>query len=199
MNMPAQSLDVKSEVVRLSSEGLTVEAIAFTLGLSPLSVKGFLKKPVTIWTEEEKRTLEKSAGKMSADDIACLVGKTKKQVQAKAQRMGISLAFKYAKPKPWTVSDERFIQRNAGVISGVEIAKQLGRKVEHVYRKAYLMGVSLHVLGENSHAAIYPDHEIELCRQLADEGLKAPTIAKKMEMSRSFVHQVIKHERRTYR
>ncbi|MEJ3629700.1 hypothetical protein [Vibrio vulnificus] len=78
MNMPAQSLDVKSEVVRLSSEGKTVEAIAFTLGLSPLSVKGFLKKPVTIWTEEEKRALEKSAGKMSADDIACLVGKTKK-------------------------------------------------------------------------------------------------------------------------
>lgn len=88
---------------------------------------------------------------------------------------------------------------DGGVISGVEIAKQLGRKVEHVYRKAYLMGVSLHVLGENSHAAIYPDHEIELCRQLADEGLKAPTIAKKMEMSRSFVHQVIKHERRTCR
>lgn len=197
--MSKLSLDVKSEVERLSYKGLTVETIAFTLGLSPLSVKGFLKKPVTIWSQEEKRTLERNAGRISAEDIANLVGKTKKQVQSKAQRMGISLAFKNAKPKPWTLSDERFIQRNAGVISGVEIAKQLDRKVEHVYRKAYLMGVSLCVLGENSHAAIYPDHEIELCRQLAEEGLKAPTIAKKMEMSRSFVHQVIKHERRTYR
>ncbi|MBT2909658.1 hypothetical protein PL84_03560 [Vibrio anguillarum] len=79
-----------------------------------------------------------------------------------------------------------------------EMASQ-GLKVEHVYRKAYLLGVSLRVLGENHHAAIYPDQEIEWCRQLADEGMKAPSIAKKMEMSRSFVHQVIKHERRAYR
>lgn len=196
--MSTTSHDIKAEVKHLNAKGLSVDVIAFTLGLSPLSVKGFLKKPLTIWSDEDKQSLKNNAGKMSADDIASLVNKTKRQVQAKAQKMGISLAFKNAKPKPWTLNDERFIKRNAGLISGVEIAKSLGRKVEHVYRKAYLMELSLYVRGENSHAAIYPDHEIELCRQLADEGLKAPTIAKKMEMSRSFVHQVIKHERRTY-
>ncbi|HGS4560878.1 TPA: hypothetical protein ACMDRZ_003003 [Vibrio cholerae] len=194
-----ETRDIKAQAKEMASKGKKVESIAATLGISPLAVKGMLRPTKTIWTASEKALIVTHAGKMSADDIALLVGKTKKQVQAKAQSMGISLAFKNSKPKPWTLDDERYIKQNAGVISGVAMARHLGRKVEHVYRKAYLMGVSLLVVGEKHHASIYPDQEIEWCRQLADDGMKAPSIARIMEMSRSFVHQVIKHERRAYK
>ncbi|TMX64582.1 hypothetical protein [Vibrio rotiferianus] len=186
------------EARRLRKQGATIEVIAATTGLTEIAVKGATVSKATIWSEGEQIVLRHMAGKASASDIAKLVNKTKRQVQHKAQRLGLSLAFLNRKPKPWSVSDERFLRKNAGVVSGVSIAKHLERPVEHVYRKAQLMGLSLHVYGECSHAAIYSNEDIELCRKLSDAGLKAPTIAKKMEMSRSFVHQVINHERRAY-
>lgn len=182
----------------LSKQGMNVEQIAASTGLSVMAVKGATVSKKRIWTNAETRELKRLAGTVVTADIAKAVNKTVRQVQHKAQSLGLSLAFKNDKPKPWTSNDERFLKKNAGELSGVEIAKQLGRKPEHVYRKAYLLGLSLYVRGENSHAAIYSNSDIELCRQLADEGLKAPTIANKMEMSRSFVHQLIKHERRAY-
>ncbi len=182
----------------LAKQNYNTEQIAVLTGLSVMTVKGATAKKQRIWSSAEVDQLKSLAGTVSTDEIAKTVNKTKKQVQAKAQRLGLSLAFKNKQPKSWVKSDVDFLKKNAGVLSGVEIARQLDREPTHVYAKAQLLGVSLHVLGENSHAAIYSNEDIELCRQLSDAGLKAPTIAKKMEMSRSFVHQVIRYERRAY-
>ncbi|MET2901712.1 hypothetical protein ABXV22_25960 [Vibrio rotiferianus] len=182
----------------LCREGKTVDEVAAIIGLSVLAVKGATAKKVSIWDTDEIETLKSLAGKVSTGDIADRLNKTKRQVQHKAQRLGLSLAFINRKPQPWTVEDIRFLKANAGVISGVKIACELGRPVANVYQKAQLLELSMHVLGEDSHAATYSNEDIELCRALSDTGLKAPTIAQKMEMSRSFVHQVIKHERRAY-
>ncbi|EDL52597.1 hypothetical protein VSAK1_13661 [Vibrio mediterranei AK1] len=183
---------------KLYELGKTVEEVAATTGLSLMAVKGATTQKNKLWNDDEISLLKSLAGKASTDYIASKVKKTKRQVQHKAQRLGLSLAFINRKPKSWTTTDVRYLKTNAGVISGVQIARHLDRPVENVYRKAHLLNLSLHVLGENSHAATYSNEDIELCRALFDAGLKAPTIAQKMEMSRSFVHQVIKHERRAY-
>ncbi|MFN1617366.1 hypothetical protein [Vibrio rotiferianus] len=182
----------------LCREGKTVDEVAAITGLSVLAVKGATAKKGSIWSADEVETLKSLAGKVSAGDIADQFNKTKRQVQHKAQRLGLSLAFINRKPQPWKAEDIRYLKVNAGVISGVKIARELDRPVANVYQKAQLLELSMHVLGENSHAATYSNEDIELCRALSDAGLKAPTIAQKMEMSRSFVHQVIKHERRAY-
>jgi|GEM_PF-2156284 len=107
--------------------------------------------------------------------------------------------------------EDEVILKWAGLKSTEEIAHlvaQLG------YRKATVPTIKNRVKTINKHRGendkislrrkgeLYPhskgsDHEVELCRQLYDEGLTPSQIADKMELSRSHVSKIVYYHSRT--
>lgn len=51
-------------------------------------------------------------------------------------------------------------------------------------------------VGESHGRAKLSDHEIDLVRQLKDEGMPVGEIAEKMEISRRYVYKLVNYERR---
>lgn len=51
-------------------------------------------------------------------------------------------------------------------------------------------------VGESHGRAKLSDHEIDLVRQLKEEGMPAGEIAAKMEISRRYVYKLVNYERR---
>ena len=51
-------------------------------------------------------------------------------------------------------------------------------------------------VGESHGRARLSDHEIDLVRQLKEEGMPAGEIAEKMEISRRYVYKLVNYERR---
>ncbi len=51
-------------------------------------------------------------------------------------------------------------------------------------------------VGETHGRAKLSDHEIDLVRQLKEEGMPAPEIAEKMEISKRYVYKLVNFERR---
>lgn len=51
-------------------------------------------------------------------------------------------------------------------------------------------------IGETHGRAKLSDHEIDLVRQLKEEGMPAPEIAEKMEISKRYVYKLVNFERR---
>ncbi len=51
-------------------------------------------------------------------------------------------------------------------------------------------------VGESHGRARLTDHEIDLIRQLKEQGMSAATIAEKMEISKRYVYKLVNFERR---
>ncbi len=51
-------------------------------------------------------------------------------------------------------------------------------------------------IGETHGRAKLSDHEIDLVRQLKEEGMPAPEIAEKFEVSKRYVYKLVNFERR---
>lgn len=51
-------------------------------------------------------------------------------------------------------------------------------------------------VGESHGRAKLSDHEIDLVRQLREEGMSAAEIAQKMEISKRYVYKLVNYERR---
>lgn len=51
-------------------------------------------------------------------------------------------------------------------------------------------------IGETHGMAKLSDHEIDLVRQLKEEGMPAPEISEKMEISKRYVYKLVNFERR---
>jgi hypothetical protein len=54
------------------------------------------------------------------------------------------------------------------------------------------------VVGENHHRAKLSDHEVELIRQLRDEGMHLADIAEKFEIAKSTACYICNFQRRAY-
>ncbi|SJN18585.1 hypothetical protein FM109_01935 [Vibrio casei] len=65
-----------------------------------------------------------------------------------------------------------------------------------VYRRAWRLGLAGYKVGENHPDNKVNDDDVELCRQLYDEGLRISVIAHKMELSDSYVSHICHFKRR---
>ncbi|AAN56017.1 hypothetical protein HRJ35_16560 [Shewanella oneidensis MR-1] len=138
------------------------------------------------------------AGDMPVKAICTKYGISEKQLRAAARYRGISLA--YGKPatlkKPWTDADLRQLKVLSVTHTSAAIAQQLGRTELSVKGKAYSLGIHFMKVGENNPLAKHSNHDIELCRQLGEAGLRPYQIAEKMEIELSHVCRVLKFEAR---
>lgn len=140
----------------------------------------------------------KHAGEMSAKDICAQYGISEKQLRAAARYRGISLAFDKSVPtkKLWTDKELRQLRVLSVTHTSAAIAHLLGRTEHSVKGKAYSLGIHFMKVGEHSPLAKHSNHDIELCRQLNEEGLRPFQIAEKMEIEISHLCRVLKFEAR---
>jgi hypothetical protein len=123
------------------------------------------------------------------------------------RRKSCGICTKSASPN-WKPEEDQLIIKWAGIKSTEVIAdlvSALGiRKATMANVKGRVQGmkrkgirVSLRLQGELYPHAKGSDHEVELCRQLSDEGLTPSVIADKMEFSVSHVNAIIHYRSRT--
>ena len=98
--------------------------------------------------------------------------------------------------KRYTQQEIRFLKENAGQVSGPAIAKQLKRGIGSIRYKARHLDISLRLYGDRHHKCKISDHEVELIRQLADQGMSYQNIAKKFETTKDYVYQLIVFKKR---
>jgi len=123
--------------------------------------------------------LAQYAGKYSTEEIAELMGLTKRAVQKLAEVHKISLKYKV---RYWTDEEKKFIRKNAPLMTITEVAEKLGRTRPSVFNYASQNGIRFIKRGESHWRVTVSDEDVELCRQLHDAGLTIREIAEKMEI-----------------
>lgn len=152
-------------------------------------------------TRDKKHNLSRifaDAGKMPASDIASKHGISISYLRHIASKNKVSLAFaiKSQDRRPWKDDETKFLRDHAGLMTSTEIGLRLIRTSNSVKDKADALGISLMKHGERHHLSIHSDHDVELVRLLADEGLPASDIATKMDMSYRYVLSVLNFKTR---
>lgn len=131
------------------------------------------------------------AGRMTAAEIAAVMGVSKRAVESLALRNGISLQ---ARLKHWTPEEIAILRRNAAAMTSRQLAALLpGRSATAIRRYAAQNGISLAKRGERHHRTTVPDADVELCRALHDEGLPVSEIARKMELKPETVRHYVNY------
>lgn len=97
--------------------------------------------PTKPWTKEEEEVLRREAEEQkSIQDVADLLGRTKRSVRAKATKLGISF-----KVRPtWTKEQEFFLESNYEEMSIKDIEAALPYTREGIFKKAQRMGLKYH-------------------------------------------------------
>lgn len=133
------------------------------------------------------------AGTRPIVEIAKQHGFNVDYLRAAASKRGVSTAYflKNVDKKRWAASEVLYLKNNASTKSAKQIGNELGRSETSVKSKARKMGVRLRKYGENHHLANISNHDVELCRQLEDEGLRPFEISEKMEIEISHVCAIL--------
>lgn len=127
------------------------------------------KKP---WTKEDMDYLIANAGKLTAEYMGLLMGRTTRSVLTKASREKIALRS-YV---PWTREDVAFLEQNADKMTAKAIGEVLGRDDQSVRSKACNLGIAL-----TSHRK-YTKEDVQLWRELFLGGMPCKVIAEKFEV-----------------
>lgn len=139
-------------------------------------------------TNKQKEDWRKYAGKMPVCEIAEMLGVEESTIRYYATLEGVSLQF--AK-KRWKDDEDEFLQENAGKLSIKEIASKLNRTERAISERAGKIGVSLaRINQENSRQKYTAEDERLVILMLEDGELSRDLIAKKMEVSLSFVNRM---------
>ncbi|RBM46235.1 hypothetical protein DLR66_04860 [Vibrio paracholerae] len=93
----------------------------------------------------------------------------------------------------WSETENLFLAKHAKEMSSDEIAEKLGRTTDAVKSKAERLGICMKKYGEKHHLAKVSNHDVELCRQLHDEGVRPCEIAEKMELGYTYVQWILNY------
>jgi len=98
----------------------------------------------------------------------------------------------------YTSDEDKVIINNAGKLTIDQIGKLINRTAKSVQTRGQLLkkkGLidSLYCYGENHHCSVYSNEDVELVRQLHDEGLPMKLIAEKMEIPYQYVQKLYLH------
>lgn len=96
----------------------------------------------------------------------------------------------------WTDAEVQFLRANAHRLKAKDIGVALGRTGRSVSGKSRLLGLDAVKRGKYNWSCTISDEDIELCRQLHDEGIAQNVIADKMEISIQHVNHVVNYRSR---
>lgn len=138
------------------------------------------------WTDKSISELKMMyQKKMPVVDIATTLGRTPSAIWSRLNLLGLSRRQRY------TCEDISYLRKFYGLKPLIEIANHLGREIRAVHQKAFKLGLGGRYFGGNHRCAVLSDHEVELVRQLHDEGLSNCVIADKMEVHQATVSHLV--------
>lgn len=125
-------------------------------------------------------------------DIALLLGRSYGSVISRARTKNLQSRVPF-----YTKSEDAYIRRFYGFKSSLEISNHLKRDPKSVMARAFKLGLKGRYLGGNHWSSVHSDHDIELMRQLHDDGLSMAEISRKMEINYSYLKSVLNYKNRT--
>lgn len=142
-----------------------------------------------------------SEGK-SAKYIAKTIGRSKLGMMRKGREIGLSFwpdhYKKQSRKHQYTPEDTAIVKQWAGKKTIDEIGAMIGVSGHATYEKYSKMGVSFALFNEYHPQCKYSSHDIELIRQLHDEGLGVNEIARKFEISHQMVSEYVNYTTRIH-
>lgn len=96
----------------------------------------------------------------------------------------------------WVRAEIMIIRQCAGTMTVENIGRLIGRTGAAVRTKACEQGIKLYLRGDHHQSARYRQHDVELARELHQEGVSRRDIAEKLEMPLSAINQYVYFERR---
>lgn len=98
--------------------------------------------------------------------------------------------------KKWVRAEIMITRQCAGTMTVENIGRLIGRTGAAVRTKAREQGISLYLRGDHHQSAKYRQADIEMARELHQEGITRREIAEKLEMPLSAINQYVYFERR---
>ncbi len=156
---------------------------------------------INIYTPKDLRLITSMVESgYSAHDIAKKIGRTKKGMMRKGREIGLSFwPTKYKKQTKkhiYTNNDLKIVKELAGKKTLAEISDVIGVSPNCIYQKYSKMGISFTRFNENHHNCKYSSHDVELIRQLHDEGLTVSDISKKFEICHQTISDYTRYKSR---
>ncbi|HAV1572252.1 TPA: hypothetical protein JG843_001714 [Vibrio parahaemolyticus] len=156
--------------------------------------KSALLKGQVLWTpEQDKQLSDFYAQGHTYSEIASLMGRTYHSVKGRGNKL--CLHHKHPRRHFFTREEDKYVKSNYGLLPVFHIAAHLGLKEYQIYNRANLLGLSSErrYMNQNHHFSSISDEDVELIRQLHDEGLPQNLIAEKMEIGLNSVHSVVNY------
>lgn len=123
------------------------------------------------WTEEENRFIRENYTVMSDQDMADLLGKTRKAVRSHRSYMGL---LRQETNTPWTIEEVMYLDANWGHKTLRKIAKHLGKTEQAVRDKAKQGGYGRQINGDEM---LNKEQVCKLmgleCREVVDRWIEA--------------------------
>ena len=132
----------------------------------------------------------------SAEYIANTIGRSKRGMMRKGREIGLSFwpdrYKKQSKKHRYTSNDYKIVKSLAGKKPVDEIGKIIGVSGKCIYEKYRKMGISFTLFNEYHPQCKYSSKDVELIRQLHDEGISVCEIARKFEIPHQTVSDYIR-------
>ncbi|WP_425667799.1 hypothetical protein ACPUEJ_24540 (plasmid) [Vibrio tubiashii] len=144
------------------------------------------------YTPQEIELIKEFYPIRTARDIGFFLGRTAGAIECKARRLGV------LKRKRFTKEEDRFIANNCHRHTAIFVAYSLGRSVGTVMERAARLNCRFQKCGDDHPNTILTSQDIELIRDLHDEGMHYSEIAEKFECSQSHIKDIVAFRKRLY-
>lgn len=149
-----------------------------------------IRKGYKLWTDERNEQLTQMyLDGLPVADIAQSLGRSVGAIRVQLLKLPVPPRRRI----DFTRSEESYIRRYYGIKSVCSIAAYLRRDPSSIMSKASKLGLGRRYFGSNHHCSKLSDHEVELVRQLYDEGLSINAIAHKMEVQWRAIDQIVNY------
>ena len=137
------------------------------------------KKPPSSWSEDEIKYLKTAVKKKTIPQMASHLNRSVSSISYKLCHLGIPVrsvrGYKRTKRRKgeWTRKEVSFLKENVGLMTSLEISKELGRTSNSIKLKASQMGLSLQINP-------WTEADLEVLTQRIQEGVSMRDVAREL-------------------
>ena len=168
---------------------MTTQATEKKVRPSANSASGFLNKGEMMNKFQTKvdRFVESNPG-MKMAEAAKALGCSITSIERSRNRLGLSRPASM-----YTASEDRFIKKHGSHMTAEAIGEAIGRTARSVAQRAFILKVDMRKRGTSNVNGKLTDEDVELMRQLRDDGMRIREIAEKFDIHYSTASRTVNY------